>query len=108
MYLAALEKMWRYLHDDKSVVNEFLFVTNPYLYTSKFNDMLERNLEVLPLLKSKMKEERENSMLSFLMDGYGRAEYRILKMARINGFQDFLMNAFSELFAEKDNKKLTR
>lgn len=109
MYLTALENIWRYLHDDKSVVNEYLFVTNPYLYTSNFVDMLVKNPEVLPLLKSKMKEERRHSMFSFLMGGYGLSEYRIIKMARISTFHDFIINEFEELFEVKENNaKLTR
>lgn len=61
MYETAILTMWKYLHDDKSVVSEHLFVTDPYSYTSRFVDVMVRNPEVMSMLKSKIREEKMNS-----------------------------------------------
>lgn len=110
MYLTALERMWRYLHDDKSCVSEYLFVTDPYSYTSTFIDMVSCNPEVLPQLKSKMQMERMNSGVFglFMREGHGMAEYRVVRMMRLESFREILENNFSELVNNTDGPRLKR
>lgn len=110
MYMTALEYMWRYLHDDTSCVSEYLFVTDPYSYTSKFVDMIARNPEVIPQLKSKMQMERMTSGVFglFMREGYGTSEYRVLKMMRIESFRDILERNFSELINNTEGPRLRR
>lgn len=109
MYKTSLEIMWGYLHDRSDCVDEYLFVTDPYRYTSRFVDMLVENPEVISQLKSKIKIERMNSsaLFSFFRGGYSMSELRILKMMKIRDFQEFLSQEFSELiFGEEMPKKL--
>lgn len=58
MYNSGVEVMWGYLHDRRDCVDEYLFVTDPYRYTSQFVDMLIRNPEVVSQLKSKIRIEK--------------------------------------------------
>lgn len=110
MYMTRLDIMWQYLHDQSNCVDEYLFVTDPYRYTSAFVDMLVRNPEVIPQLKSKMHVERMNSGVFglFMRDGYGLAEYRVIKMMRIDAFHDFLADEFPELINFEQGSKLSK
>ena len=110
MYMTSLDVMWQYLHDRNNCVDEYLFVTDPYRYTSDFVDMLVRNPEVVPQLKSKMHRERMSSSVFglFMCDGYGLAEYRIIKMMKIDAFHDFLADEFSELINIEQGTKLSK
>lgn len=109
MYMTSLEKMWGYLHDKKECVDENLFVTDPYRYTSIFVDMLVKNPEVVPQLKTKIKIEKMNSsvLFNFLRGGYSMSELRIVRMMEIPEFYEFLANEFSELaISHQEPKKL--
>lgn len=109
MYMTSLEKMWGYLHDQRNCVDENLFVTDPYRYTSDFIDMLVRNPEVVSQLKSKMKIEKMNSSVLFniLRGGYCMSEFRIVKMMRIGNFYEYLAQEFPELAVpDQEPKKL--
>lgn len=110
MYLTSVEKMWRYLHDDPSLVSEYFFVTNPYSYTSRFTDMISSNPEALPQLKSRMKIEKAASSIFGLLlrEGYGFTEYRIVKMMRQESFREVLKNNFPELLQNEVGPILRR
>lgn len=110
MYITNIEKIWRYLHDDRGVVDEYLFVTDPYRYTSNFIDMISRSPEVLPELKTRMKRERDLSgpFGLFMRSGYGLAEYRIIKMMKIVAFSQVLESEFGEILNEADGPRLRR
>lgn len=99
--------MGSYLHDDKRVVNETMFVTNRYLYTSKLVEMLFLNPEFLQELKYRMYIERINDSDYFLKcrDGYGKTEFRIVKMMQIKGLGERLKEWFPDLVPEEKAKK---
>lgn len=104
MELYGTEKIWCYLHDDRRLVKENMFVTDTYLYTSKLIDMLTVNPECLDALKYKMYLERIHDFPLFvrLRNGYGKTELRIVKMMEINGLGDILKNYFQELIDTDD------
>lgn len=109
MYKTSLEILWGYLHDQRDYVDEYLFVTDPYRYTSNFVDMLVRNPEVISQLKSKMRIEKMNSsiLFTFLRGGYSISELRIIRMMSIDNFYEFFANNFSELIpCDLESKKL--
>lgn len=109
MYMTSLEMMWGYLHDQSNCVDEYLFVTDPYRYTSNFVDMVVRNPEAVPELICKIKREKDHSGIIGLLlrNGYGVSELRIKKMMKIKTFHDFLSNEFSELcLCDQDSRKL--
>lgn len=110
MYMTSLEVIWRYLHDKLDGVNEYFFVTDPYSYTSRFIDMISRNPEVIPELKTRMDIERTNSSIVCLLlrEGYGMAEYRIIRMMRVSQFREILEREFSWLLKKEEGPRLGR
>lgn len=107
MYMTSFEKMWGYLHDRKDCVDQYLFVTDPYTYTSRFVDMLIRNPEVISELKSKIRMEKRNSSIIglFLRGGYGISELRIMRMMK---YSDYLANEFMEFNNTNEEVKLLK
>lgn len=107
MYMTSFERVWGYLHDQKNCVDENLFVTDIYRYTSNFVDMLVRSPEIIPQLKSKMKIEKMNSsaLFTFLRGGYSMTELRIIKMMSVECFYDFLSQEFYELVSSQEEQK---
>lgn len=87
------ERIWKYLHDKKEVVNENLFVTDIYRYTSNFVDMLITNPERIQFLIERMKLEQK----SLLRGNKGMAELRVLKMMKVQKFNRFLIEQFGYL-----------
>ncbi len=108
MNLYGVEKIWRYLHDDKRVVNPNMYVTNTYLYASKLVEMLSLNPEFIPEIKLRMYTERINDSDFFLQmrEGYGKTEYRITKLMRIKGIGDTLKRCFPDLVPETKSDTL--
>lgn len=96
------ERMWKYLHDDKEVVNEYLFVTDPYRYVSGFVDLLIKNTERIQFLIFKMKYERKSPSRGNL----GMAELRIIKMMRVKNFKEFLGEQFGYLFGTEEKEEV--
>lgn len=110
MYMTSLERIWGYLHDDKRCVQEYLFVLDIYRYTSDFVDLIFRNPEVLPQLRDRIKREKMNSGFLGLLfrDGYGLAEYRLIRMMQVEAFREILANNFQELDESVSSPKLSR
>lgn len=110
MYLTGLEKMWGYLHDNTAYVSEFLYVTDPYTYASRFIDMLSQNPESIPLLRDRLSLERRNSSIwgSLMRGGYGMAEYRIVRMMQIESFREILERNFPDLVISSEGPRLRR
>lgn len=109
MNIYGIEKIWLYLHDNPKVVNPNMFVTNTYQYTSKLVEMLTLNPEYIGELNLRMLTERINDSDFFLKarNGYGKTEYRLVKMMRIKGLGDILKRLFPELVPdEKPENKL--
>lgn len=106
MDIYGIEKIWLYLHDDARVVNPNMFVTNRYLYTTKLIAMLTLNPEYINELNLRMLTERLTDTDFFLKarEGYGKTEYRIVKMMRIKGLGDSLKRIFPELVPEEQLK----
>lgn len=87
------ERMWKYLHDKREVVNENLFVTDIYRYTSDFVDMLIKNPERIQFLIARMKLEQKSP----LRGNKGMAELRVMKMMKVKNFSEFLSEQFGYL-----------
>lgn len=104
--LYGLEKVWCYLHDDKRLVSPNMFVTNTYQYTSKLVEMLSLNPELIPGLTFRMYTERiaDSDFFLRMRDGYGKTEYRLVKMMKIKGLGDSLKRMFPDLVPEEAKK----
>lgn len=95
------ERMWEYLHDKREVVNENLFVTDIYQYTSEFVNMLIKNPERIQFLITRMKLEQKSP----LRENRGLAELRVLKMMKVKDFREFLSEQFGYLFGLNNQEK---
>ncbi|MGN1371385.1 MAG: hypothetical protein ACI4XM_03835 [Candidatus Coprovivens sp.] len=107
MNITGPEKLWLYLRDDKRVVNENMYTCNRYLYTTKFAEMLYLNPEYIPELKLRMTMERLNDTEFFLKlrNGYGKTEYRIIKMMQVENVGRIIMKYFPELIPDEKTKQ---
>lgn len=110
MDIIGPEKLWLYLKDDKRVVDENMFVYNRYMYTMKFAEMLYLNPEYISELKLRMTTERltDSDFFLKLRNGYGKTEYRIVKMMQVNGVGELIKKYFPELVPEELIKKNNR
>lgn len=95
------ERMWKYLHDKKEVVNENLFVTDVYRYVSDFVDLLIKNPERIHFLITRMQLEQKSP----LRDNRGLAELRILRMMKVKSFSEFLGEQFGYLLGAEPIEK---
>lgn len=110
MNIYGIEKIWLYLHDDARVVKPNMYVTNTYLYASKLVEMLSLNPEFIGEITLRMFTERINDSDFFLRmrEGYGKTEYRIVKLMKIKGIGETLQRLFPELVPQENpEKKLT-
>ncbi len=110
MNIYGIEKIWLYLHDSPKVVNPNMYVANTYLYASKLIEMLSLNPEDISELNLRMLTERLNDSDFFLKlrEGYGKTEYRIVKLMKIKGLGDTFKRIFPELVPNEEHKnKLT-
>ncbi len=107
MNIYGIEKIWLYLHDNPRVVNPNMYVTNTYQYASKLVDMLSLNPEYLGELTLRMYTERISDSDFFLKarNGYGKTEYRLVKLMKIKGVGDSLKRIFPELVPEENPEK---
>lgn len=106
MNIYGIERIWLYLHDDSRVVTPNMFVTNRYQYTSKLVEMLTINPEYISELNLRMLTERlaDSDFFLRMREGYGKTEYRIVKMMNIKGLGDVLKRLFPELVPEETPK----
>lgn len=107
MNIYGIEKIWLYLHDDKRVVDPNMFVTNRYRYASKLVEMLTINPEFISELNLRMLTERlsDSDFFLKLREGYGKTEFRIVKMMQIKGLGEVLKRFFPELVPTESPKK---
>lgn len=108
MNIYGIERIWLYLHDDPRVVNKNDYVTNRYSYLRKLVEMLNINPEYIGELRFRMYTERitDSDYFLKLREGYGKTEYRLVKMMKIKGLGDTLANMFPELLPQNSPKKL--
>lgn len=106
MQISGVEKIWLYLHDNPKVVNPNMYVANTYLYASKLVEMLSINPEYISELSLRMLTERLNDSDFFLRqrDGYGKTEFRLTKLMKINGLGDCLKRLFPDLVPDESKE----
>ena len=109
MSIHGIERIWLYLHDDQRVVPTTEYVHNTYRYLNRLLDFLYRNPECIPELKYRMTIERLNDSSLFLKmrNGYGKTEYRLIKLMNIRGLGANLKRYFPELVNEEVTNKLS-
>ena len=100
----GIEKIWLYLHDNPQVVPQSEYVTNTFRYANTLLDMLNENPECINILKKKMELERINDTNFFLKmrNGYGKTEWRIVKLSSMKGIGDYFRKYFPELFQKEE------
>ncbi len=99
MNISPTENIWLYLHDNKQIVGNNQYISNRYFYLTKLLEFLRLHKECLPELKLRMYMERINDSEVFLQarNGYGKTEYRIIKLMQIKPLGENLKQYFPDL-----------
>jgi len=110
MNIYGVEKIWQYLHDNPHVVHSNEYVTNTYRYAINLLDMLNKHPEWINILIQRMELERLSDSNFFLKmrNGYGKTEYRIVKLTSIKGIGYNFKKLFPELFKEEESVELKK
>lgn len=108
MNIYGVERIWLYLHDDKRVVSPNAYVTNRYSYLRKLIEMLTLNPEYINELRFRMYTERicDSDYFLSLRDGYGKTEYRLVKLMKVKNLGSSLAKIFPELVPKNEKKTL--
>lgn len=108
MNISGIEKIWLYLHDDPRVVPRESYAINRYTYLRRLVEMLSLNPEYISELRLRMYTERITDSDYFLRqrEGYGKSEYRLVKLMKIKGLGDSLKRYFPELVPTEEARKL--